>query len=91
MKIAESVVSKGGGHAAYIPGYRIGGKTGTAQKVVDGRYAQGKYICSFMGIAPTDDPQIVVLAIVDLSLIHIFWTSSIFKDNIWYYICRWST
>lgn len=65
MKIAESVVSKGGGHAAYIPGYRIGGKTGTAQKVVDGRYAQGKYICSFMGIAPTDDPQIVVLAIVD--------------------------
>lgn len=65
MEIAESVVSQGSGKAAYIPGYKIGGKTGTAQKVIDGRYAQGKYICSFIGIAPTDDPQIVVLAIVD--------------------------
>ncbi|WP_243239996.1 stage V sporulation protein D [Romboutsia sp. 1001285H_161024_C4] len=65
MDIVESVVSQGSGKAAYIPGYRIGGKTGTAQKVIDGRYAQGKYICSFIGIAPTDDPQIVVLAIVD--------------------------
>ncbi|MGL6105807.1 stage V sporulation protein D [Romboutsia sp.] len=65
MDIAQSVVSKGSGKAAYLPGYRVGGKTGTAQKVIDGKYAQGKYICSFMGIAPTDDPQIVVLAIVD--------------------------
>ncbi|MGL5346371.1 MAG: stage V sporulation protein D [Peptostreptococcaceae bacterium] len=65
MKIAESVVSQGSGKAAYLPGYRVGGKTGTAQKVVDGVYAQGKYVCSFMGIAPTDDPQIVILAIVD--------------------------
>ncbi|SCH15765.1 MULTISPECIES: stage V sporulation protein D [unclassified Romboutsia] len=65
MEIAQSVVTDGGGKTAYIPGYRIGGKTGTAQKVVDGTYAQGKYICSFIGIAPTDDPQIVVLAIVD--------------------------
>lgn len=65
MEIAESVVREGSGQAAYIPGYKIGGKTGTAQKVINGRYAQGKYICSFIGIAPTDDPQIVVLAIVD--------------------------
>ncbi|WP_042271529.1 stage V sporulation protein D [[Clostridium] dakarense] len=65
MPIIESVVSEGGGKIAYIPGYRIGGKTGTAQKVIDGKYAQGKYICSFMGVAPSDDPQIVVLAIVD--------------------------
>ena len=65
MEIAERVVREGSGHAAYIPGYKIGGKTGTAQKVIDGKYAQGKYICSFIGIAPTDDPQIVVLAIVD--------------------------
>lgn len=65
MDIVESVVSEGSGKAAYIPGYRIGGKTGTAQKVIDGKYAQGKYICSFMGIAPSDDPQILVLAIVD--------------------------
>lgn len=65
MKIAESVVSKGGGKIAYLPGYRLAGKTGTAQKVIDGRYAQGKYICSFIGIAPADDPQIAILAIVD--------------------------
>ncbi|RDY28478.1 stage V sporulation protein D [Romboutsia weinsteinii] len=65
MEITESVVSEGGGKIAYLPGYRLGGKTGTAQKVIDGKYAQGKYICSFVGIAPTDDPQIVVLAIVD--------------------------
>ncbi|MCR8745358.1 stage V sporulation protein D [Romboutsia lituseburensis] len=65
MSILESVVSVGSGNKAYIPGYRIGGKTGTAQKVIDGRYASGKYICSFIGIAPTDNPQIVVLAIVD--------------------------
>lgn len=65
MDIIESVVSEGGGKIAYLPGYRLGGKTGTAQKVIDGTYAQGKYICSFMGVAPCDDPQIVVLAIVD--------------------------
>ena len=65
MEIAQSVVTDGGGKTAYIPGYRIGGKTGTAQKVEGGTYAQGKYICSFIGIAPTDDPKIIVLAIVD--------------------------
>lgn len=65
MSIAESVISEGGGGAAYIPGYKIGGKTGTAQKVVDGRYAPGKYICSFVGIAPADDPKIALIAIVD--------------------------
>lgn len=65
MKVTESVVKEGGGKIAYLPGYRLGGKTGTAQKVIDGRYSQGKYICSFVGIAPTDDPKIVVLAIVD--------------------------
>ena len=65
LEIAQSVVSQGGGKTAYLPGYRLGGKTGTAQKVVDGVYAQGKYICSFVGIAPTDDPKIVVLATVD--------------------------
>lgn len=64
-EVMESVVTEGGGKIAYLPGYRLGGKTGTAQKVIDGKYAQGKYICSFIGVAPCDDPQIVVLAIVD--------------------------
>lgn len=64
-EIMESVVADGGGSHAYIPGYRVGGKTGTAQKVVGGRYAQGVYVSSFIGIAPSDDPQLAVLAIVD--------------------------
>ena len=64
-EIMESVVTEGGGKIAYLPGYKLGGKTGTAQKVIDGSYAQGHYVCSFIGIAPADDPKIVVLAIVD--------------------------
>lgn len=64
-EIMESVVTEGGGKIAYLPGYRLGGKTGTAQKVINGSYAQGHYVCSFIGMAPADDPQIVVLAIVD--------------------------
>lgn len=65
LEILNSVVSEGTGGKAYHPGYRIGGKTGTAQKVIDGRYASGKYIASFLAIAPTDDPEIVVLVIID--------------------------
>lgn len=64
-EIMQSVVTEGGGKIAYLPGYRLGGKTGTAQKVVNGSYAQGKYVCSFVGVAPADDPKIAVLAIVD--------------------------
>lgn len=65
LKILESVVSEGTGGKAYKPGYKIGGKTGTAQKVIDGRYAGGKYIASFIGIAPVDNPQVVVLVVID--------------------------
>ncbi len=65
LQILNSVVSEGTGKNAYVPGYRVGGKTGTAQKVIDGRYASGKYIASFAAIAPTDDPQIVVLIVID--------------------------
>ncbi|QRG65768.1 stage V sporulation protein D [Brevibacillus choshinensis] len=61
----ESVVAQGTGNKAYIEGYRVGGKTGTAQKVKDGRYMDGEYIVSFIGFAPADDPQIVVYFAVD--------------------------
>lgn len=63
--IMESVVSEGSGMKAYIPGYRIGGKTGTADKVINGRYASGKVYSSFVSIAPIDDPKVAVLFIVD--------------------------
>lgn len=61
----ESVVTDGGGRNAYIDGYRIGGKTGTAQKAVNGSYVGGGYILSFVGIAPIDNPQIVLYIAMD--------------------------
>lgn len=61
----ESVVAKGGGKAAYIEGYRIGGKTGTAQKVKDGRYLVGNYIMSFMSVVPSNDPEAVFYLAID--------------------------
>jgi stage V sporulation protein D (sporulation-specific penicillin-binding protein) len=60
----ESVVSVGGGGNAKIPGYRVGGKTGTAYKVINGTYS--KEVCaSFVGMAPMDNPQVAILLIVD--------------------------
>lgn len=59
------VVANGGGSKAGVAGYAIGGKTGTAQKYVSGGIAQGKYISSFIGFAPADDPKYAVLMIVD--------------------------
>ncbi len=61
----ESVVTNGTGRPAFIDGYRVGGKTGTAQKVQDGRYMVGNYIVSFMGFMPADDPEIVVYVAID--------------------------
>ncbi len=61
----ETVVTDGGGKNAYIDGYRIGGKTGTAQKAVNGSYVDGGYILSFIGIAPIDDPKIVLYVAMD--------------------------
>ena len=61
----ESVVAKGGGKAAFIEGYRIGGKTGTAQKVQDGHYLVGNYIMSFMAIVPSNDPKAVLYLAID--------------------------
>ena len=61
----ESVVANGTGRPAYIDGYRVGGKTGTAQKVKDGKYMVGNYIVSFIGFLPADDPEIIVYIAID--------------------------
>lgn len=61
----ESVVAKGGGKSAYIEGYRVGGKTGTAQKVENGRYLVGNYIMSFMAVVPSNDPEAVLYLAID--------------------------
>lgn len=61
----ESVVARGGGHYAYIDGYRIGGKTGTAQKVENGHYLVNNYIMSFMSIVPANDPKAVFYLAID--------------------------
>ena len=61
----ESVVALGSGRNAYIDGYRIGGKTGTAQKVNHGVYMVGNYITSFMGFFPADHPEVVLYVAID--------------------------
>lgn len=63
--LMERVVKYGTGKRAAVDGYRVGGKTGTANMVGDnGMYAKGKYVASFVGVAPINDPQITVLVIV---------------------------
>jgi len=64
-KMLESVVEEGGGKNAYIAGYHVGGKTGTAQVYENGAISTGLHIGSFVGFAPMDDPEIAVLVIVD--------------------------
>ncbi len=61
QKLLEQVVESGGGSKAYIEGYRIGGKTATSQTLPRG---SGRYIASFLGFAPADDPKIMALAII---------------------------
>ncbi len=61
----ESVVSSGTGKNAYIENYRVGGKTGTAQKVQNGVYMSGNYIVSFIGFLPADKPEYVVYVAID--------------------------
>ena len=61
----ESVVALGTGRNAYIENYRVGGKTGTAQKVNNGVYMTGNYILSFIGFLPADNPKVVVYVAID--------------------------
>jgi cell division protein FtsI (penicillin-binding protein 3) len=56
---------KGSGRNARVPGYRVGGKTGTAEKVVNGRYSKTKNFNAFVAAFPMDDPQYIVLTIAD--------------------------
>lgn len=62
----EKVVARGTGRPAYVDHYRVGGKTGTAQKVgPDGMYMKNNYVVAFIGFAPADDPEIVVYVAID--------------------------
>ena len=61
----EGVVTGGSGTGTFIEGYHIGGKTGTAQKVINGRYQEGTYISSFVGMAPVSDPKVTVMITID--------------------------
>ena len=61
-KILESVVSKGTGNKTYIPGYRIGGKTATSEKLPR---RSGKYIASFLTFAPAENPVVMTLVLID--------------------------
>lgn len=64
-QMLQGVVAKGGGKNAYIDGYQVGGKTGTAQKFVNGTLAKGKYVSSFVGFFPASSPKYLCLFIVD--------------------------
>lgn len=64
-QMLEGVVSEGSGKKAYIEGYKVGGKTGTAQKYEDGKVASGKYVSSFCGFFPSNNPRYLALIIVD--------------------------
>jgi len=61
-ELLEAVVSDGTGKRAYLPGFRIGGKTATSEKLPRGN---GKYISSFVGFAPAEDPQVVAIVLID--------------------------
>ncbi|HHY96084.1 MAG TPA: stage V sporulation protein D, partial [Firmicutes bacterium] len=65
VKAMEKVMTEGTGKSAAIAGYRLAGKTGTAQKVEEGRIVEGKYISSFLGFGPLPDPRVLTLVVID--------------------------
>ncbi len=64
-QMLEGVVTEGSGKKAYIEGYKVGGKTGTAQKFENGHIAAGKYVSSFVGFFPSNAPRYLALIVVD--------------------------
>jgi len=64
-RLMRLVVTNGTGSKAEADGYRVGGKTGTAEKVVNGRYVSGKRFNAFLAAFPMDDPQYIVLSVID--------------------------
>lgn len=78
IEVLESVVENGSGRFGAVEGYRMGGKTGTAQKISpQGGYMPGAYILSFVGFAPVEDPQIVLYVMVDQPTIGPQWGSQV--------------
>jgi len=65
LTIMQGVTEDGTAKAAAIPGYAVGGKTGTAQKVSNGRYDPSKFLSSFVGVVPADDPRLVIAVMID--------------------------
>jgi len=65
LTIMQGVTEDGTAKAAAIPGYPVAGKTGTAQKVTNGRYDSSKFLSSFVGIVPADNPRLVVAVMID--------------------------
>jgi len=93
LQILENEVLYGSGKKAQLEGYRVGGKTGTAQKIkAGGGYEESNYIVSFVGVAPIDDPKLVCLIVVDSpkgDLVYGSWVAApgvreIFRDSLRY-------
>jgi cell division protein FtsI/penicillin-binding protein 2 len=61
----EAVVEEGTGKAADVPGYRVAGKTGTAQRASSGSYSAGRHVAWFAGFLPMPDPSLVIVVCVD--------------------------
>jgi stage V sporulation protein D (sporulation-specific penicillin-binding protein) len=91
-RLMESVVSNGSGNKAYLQGYRVAGKTGTAQKVVQGKKGYSQLIASFIAFAPADNPRLVAMVILDEpgssvrygSVIAAPFVGNIFRDSLRY-------
>jgi cell division protein FtsI (penicillin-binding protein 3) len=65
VDLMRGVVSEGTGQAAALPHHSVAGKTGTAQKVIDGTYSEDRYIASFLGIVPAANPRLVLVVVLD--------------------------